>query len=577
MIFARPLVSLDHSYRLSSLHVHALWYCQVLGLAHDIAMSFIERLKKRKLIQWSAAYLAGAWVLLQLMEVVSEPLSVSIFLQRSALWMACIGFFMTLVVAWYHGERGTQRIVGMEIVAIAMVAAIGVGGIAVLDNGNLPMHVNSDGERLSMAVLPLSNLSDNPENDYFSQGLTEEIVNKLSRIETLKVASKRSALRYKGATDLRKVGDELGVRYALDGGVRRAGDSLRVTVQLIDTRTGFQVWSSDYEGSPEDVFRLQELTALDIASALEIELNADEVSAIRHRYTKNTEAYDAYLKGWALLQTIHSQYEVTDEQLDTARGHFEHALSLDSDYAPAIAGLSILEAAHIFFRRDESPERLARSIELARRALELEPYLPEALMAHAETYLSSRDYSKATEAFRKAIEVDSENGITWCHYAFACLISDPPDPETAEMAARESIRHTSNYFWAYETLGVALQLQGRIDEAIDAFEQCILLNPSFPSAYYRIGQIHLAATEYEQALETYQRASEKFRSPLLMTRFSLAYAGLGELDLALDSIGDALASGFRDFDEFRSHPEFQLLESDPRFAALMSKYPTSLE
>ena len=185
----------------------------------------------------------------------------------------------------------------------------------------------------SIAVLPLQNLSGDPANDYFSDGMTEEISTKLSRIQGLKVASHSSVARFKGTQkDPQEIGRELQVRYLLVGSVRKAGNQVRVNVQSIDSSTGFQVWADDFVGDLKDVFTLQEQTALKIAGALNLRLSP------QHRYTQNAWAYDAYLRGRAL-----AEYSDVPEKLEAARRHFEQALKADPNYALALAGLSLVE------------------------------------------------------------------------------------------------------------------------------------------------------------------------------------------------------------------------------------------
>jgi len=158
----------------------------------------------------------------------------------------------------------------------------------------------------SIAVLPFENLSPDPENEYFSEGMTEELVGKLSRIQNLQVASRTSAARFRGTNkDIKEIGEELGVQYVLEGSVRKAGDRVRITSQLVDASTGFQLWSDDFDGELKDVFVVQEETALKIAEALDLHLSPQDAENIHRRYTENSQAYDAYLRGWALVESSH--------------------------------------------------------------------------------------------------------------------------------------------------------------------------------------------------------------------------------------------------------------------------------
>ena len=184
------------------------------------------------------------------------------------------------------------------VAAVALVVfAMGYGGLRWFRSQSLTVVL----AKPSVAVLPLQNLSGDPVNDYFSDGMTEEISTKLSHIRSLTVASHTSAARVKGMQkDPQEMGRELQVRYLLEGSVRKAGNRVRINVQLIDSSNGFQVWADDFVGDMQDVFALQEQTALKIAQALNLSLNPQEQQAVQRRYTQNAEAYDYYLRGQAL-------------------------------------------------------------------------------------------------------------------------------------------------------------------------------------------------------------------------------------------------------------------------------------
>src|SRR6202008_4734800 len=186
----------------------------------------------------------------------------------------------------------------------------------------------------SVAVLPLQNLSTDADSAYFSDGMTDEITTKLSKIQGINVAPHSSVTAIKAqdqnAADL---GRELGVRYLLEGTVRKSGNQVRVNVHLIDSTTGFQVWADDFTGEMKDVFSLQEQTALKIAQALNLHLSTKETKAIEQRYTQNPQAYEAFLVGRGLL------LDETPEKMEAARKRFEQALKFDPNSAPALAGL----------------------------------------------------------------------------------------------------------------------------------------------------------------------------------------------------------------------------------------------
>src|ERR1039458_4894992 len=303
----------------------------------------------------------------------------------------------------------------------------------------------------SVAVLPLQNLSGDSANDYFSDGMTEEISTKLSRIQGLKVASYSSTERFKGAQKTsEEIGRELQVRYLLEGRVRRAGNQVRISVQLIDAPTGFQVWADDFTGELKDVFALQEQTALKIGAALNLKLSPEEERAVKHRYTQNPEAYDAYLRGLAL-----AWYWDNPEKLEAARREFEKALQLDPKYPLALAGLSRVE--NFYYRNVDSDEaHLRRAEEFAQRALSLDSQLADAHVSLGLVEGEKFDYVRAAEQAREAIRLEPENAQAWVGLSWVLGYEQPPNAIEAEKAAREAIRLQPSLFGAYYELGRAL-------------------------------------------------------------------------------------------------------------------------
>jgi len=290
----------------------------------------------------------------------------------------------------------------------------------------------------SVAVLPLQNLSTDADSVYFSDGMTDEITTKLSKIQGINVAPRSTAAAVKGADqNAAELGRQLGVRYLLEGTVRKSGDQVRINVHLIDSTTGFQVWADDFTGQMKDVFSLQEQTALKIAQALNLNLSPQETKAIQQRYTQNPQAYEAYLAGKGLLEVE------TPERFEAARTNFEQALKFDPNYAPALAGLSHVES---LYYRDlaTDPSRLQKAEEYARRAIAVDPNLPEAHVALGQTYGLKYDYSAAVAELREAIRLEPDNSLAWDLLSWALAYEQPPEALESEKAAREALRLEPN-------------------------------------------------------------------------------------------------------------------------------------
>jgi TolB-like protein/predicted Ser/Thr protein kinase len=418
----------------------------------------------------------------------------------------------------------------------------------------------------SIAVLPLQNLSTDAESAYFSDGMTDEITTKLSKIQGVNVASHSSVAALKGTQKSpAELGQALGVRYLLEGNVRKAGNQVRVNVHLIDSTTGFEVWADDFTGEMKDIFSLQEQAALKIAQALNLHLSPQEQKAVAQRYTQNPQAYEAYLVGHALLG------HETPEGLETARKNFEQALKLDPNYAPALADLSFIEG--LYYRDlNSEPVHLQRAEEYAKRAIALDPNLDEAHVSLGNTYAYRYDYARAAGEYREAIRLDPQNAYAWNQLSWVLAYETPPEPQEAEKTAREAIRLAPTLASAQYHLGRALIPQARYEEAAQAFQRATELGDS---NYFTLGmaQLSMAQGKFDQAIE-YLLSREKLRQTPAINQYWLAaaYAGKGDKDNALSSLQKALAAGFRDFAALDTSPYFASLRSDPRYQQLVQRY-----
>ena len=366
--------------------------------------------------------------------------------------------------------------------------------------------------------------------------------------------------------DLKDIGQDLGVQYLLQGSVRKAGDQVRISVQLIEASTGFQTWADDFVGDLKDVFSLQDQTALKIAQALNLKLTPQEQKAVQRRYTQNPQAYEAYLRGRALVDFIDQP-----KALEGARTNFEKALQLDPNYAPALAGLSMVEA---FYYRNLDPSeahmRLAR--QLAERALAIDPQLAEGHVVMAIVYGNMFDYIHAAEESREAVSLEPDNAHAWDQLAWALGYQQPPDSVGAEKAAREAIRLQPGMFQAHYHLGRALMQQKRFPEAIAALEQAKSISPSSGTADFGLGQVYIAQGDYDRAITTLLSLPKADQStPTHHFQLSLAYAGRGDKEKALLELQKSVDLGYRDSAAIKSNTNFDSVRSDPRFEKLPSQ------
>jgi TolB-like protein/predicted Zn-dependent protease len=457
-----------------------------------------------------------------------------------------------------------RRTVLVASAVILAVLAVGYAGLQWHAVGARPGPPVAD--KPSIAVLPMKNLSGDPANDYFSDGMTEEITTKLSHIQNLKVASYSSTTRFKGAQKgPDEIGRELQVHYLLEGSVRKSGDEVRVSAQLIDGSTGFQVWADDFTGNLKDVFAVQEQTALKIAGALNLKLSPQEERAVEHRYTQNVQAYDAYLRGQALTWNWGDP-----QKLEAARREFEKALQLDPKYPLALAGLSRVE--NFYYRNVKSAEiHLRRAEEFAQRALSLDPQLAPAHVSLALIYGGKFDYARATQEAREAIRLEPGNAEAWVALSWALGYEQPPEAIEAEKAAREAIRLQPAVEGPYYELGRALMLQQRFPEAIAAMQQASELSHNSSSSYGGLAQVYLAQGDAARALSIWEKDGAD-RSNIGFFSLSAAYAVHGDKEKALEALQKAFTAGYRDFAALDASPYFASLRSDLRFQQLIRRY-----
>jgi len=460
------------------------------------------------------------------------------------------------------GPRSKRGIVFAGLALLVLLVAM--GGIAWYERHS-PAPTGAVTTKPSVAVLPLQNLSAEPDSAYFSDGMTDEITTKLSKIQGIDVASHSSVAALKGSDkSAAEMGKSLGVRYLLEGSVRKAGNQVRINVHLIDSNTGFQVWADDFVGEVKDVFSLQEQTALKIAGSLNLKLTPQEQQAIQHRDTQNPQAYDAYLRGKALVENPDQL-----EKLEAARRRFEDALQSDPDYAPALAGLAWVEG-QIYRNIDSNPSHLQRAEQFAQRALAIDPRLSETHLALGTVTADKYDYAGAAREFRTATDLDPDNAYAWDLLSWALGYEQPPEAAAAEKAARESLRLQPSLYVAYYHLGRALFLQQRYAEAIAAFEHARELNPTSSYLDLGLGQVYLAQGDYDKAVAA---LSKNFR-PTGIDYFWLAtaFAARGDREKALDTLQKAFDAGFHDFAALDASPYFSSLRTDPRFQQLTQRY-----
>jgi TolB-like protein len=377
-----------------------------------------DKLRRRKVVQWGIVYAAGAWGLLQGLSYISLTFDWPRQIQQLTTLALLVGLPIVLILAWYHGDRGEQRVSRTELTIITLLFLVG-GGIfwryqgagqtppAATPLAPAPVAASASPEatgdsRPSIAVLPFENLSGNAENAYFVSGMQDLILTNLSKIRELKVISRTSTEKYASHPDnLKTVGAELGVGAILEGSVQRAGDHVLINVQLIDVNTDTHLWAEVYNRKIEDVFAVEQEVAKTVAEALQATLSPTESAAIAARPTEDAAAYDLFLRAQYLFQNGSQNQD--REELAKAIALYRQAIAQDPGFALAEARLSIA-LSDLYWNggtRDLTPQLLAQqSMAAMAEAKRLQPDLPEGNLALAYVrYRLDLDYPAAVAAF----------------------------------------------------------------------------------------------------------------------------------------------------------------------------------
>jgi serine/threonine protein kinase/tetratricopeptide (TPR) repeat protein len=452
----------------------------------------------------------------------------------------------------------------------------------------------------TVAVLPFVNASPDPENEYLSDGITDELINALAKVEGLRVASRTSVFALKGKPqDIRVIGALLGASEVLEGTVRRAGDRLRITAQLSSTDDGRLLWSERYDRELLDVFAIQDEIARTIVTTLRATSFADLSEPPRKRYTENVAAYGLYLRG---------RYEWnkrTEKGVWRAIEYFEQAIAAEPGYALAYTGLADAYALHVDYRNIPASEGFERAKAYARKALELDDTLAEAHASLAwSQFIYDWDWAGAERGFKRAIELDP--AYAGAHQSYAFLLASQGrfeesliEGHTAQELdpASVSIRRTLawNYYYArrydqvrhhamraiemnptqeesHRMLGLALAFEGRLDEAVRVLREAAALPGAGAYAAANLGYVLALAGKRPEAQaildELLERSRREYVTPVAFGTLSI---GLGETDRALDWLERCYGEKRGWLAYLKVSPIFDPLRGQPRFEALVRR------
>jgi TolB-like protein/Flp pilus assembly protein TadD len=420
----------------------------------------------------------------------------------------------------------------------------------------------------ALAVLPFDNLNPDQETDYFSDGLTEELIARLSLVNEIELVSRWASTQFKGAKqDIRGIGRELGARYIVGGSVRRFQDSVRITVQLVDVATNRQVWGNTYKGKLDDIFDIQEQVAQQIVEALKLKLTLTEKVSLTKRQTVNVQAYDFYLRGQDYL------YRLTRRSVEYAIQLFEKALELDPRYAAAYAACSSAYGQmYQYFSRLE--EYRTKAQEFSFKALMYDSNLPEAYTAMGLSYFIWGKLEESATSVQKAIELDPDDFIA-CWTLGRIKFSTGQHAESVELFKRVIDIKPQFYValndlkQAYEALEMREQSDATNERFVAMMPNYLLQNPDDSRArmFYAIALAELGRKD--QAIA--EGAAAVDLSPndsVMLYNGACLYARLGEKPKAIETLREAINAGVTNFSWMAHDPDLDTLRAEPEFIAL---------
>lgn len=477
-----------------------------------------RELRRRKVFRVSAAYAVAAWVLVQIAAVVLPAFDAPHWILRAFIILVALGFPLAVVLAWAfevtpNGVRRTQPEHGDAPPLKSYVFEFTVVGILVVVIGvslyrlGLPEMVFSDpaavdvtapvpgfNGRAAIAVLPFANMSKDPEQEYFADGIAEDILTGLQAWRTFPVISRNSSFVYKGkAVDVRTVGKELGVGYVLEGSVRKSGDKVRITAQLIDARTDTHLWAERYDRRLADVFEVQDQITLNIVSAIAPEIARSEMSRVRAVRTQDMQAYDYLLQAQGLMQAGSFEDDMAARELLLKALELDHRLSL--------AYVNLAQIEHnltIYHRGKVSDERagqaLRRALDYAKTAVERDPALSAARGVYAHMLTHIEDIELAAQQAEEAIRLNPSDAVAYAERGIILCANKKYDESLAAMAVAKRLSPNDPDMWRVLILeGCALVGLKRYEDLVRISRRSQELRPSNQYAYvYEIYALQMA-------------------------------------------------------------------------------------
>jgi adenylate cyclase len=517
---------------------------------------FYQELKRRKVIRVMLVYPVVAWVVVEIASVMFPGLLLPDWTVRLVIGLAILGYPIALVLAW----------------AIALtpdgLKLDSAGSEALEDKTTDEASKDSDEQCIdSIAVLPFLNLSNDPDNEYFSDGMAEELLNLLCKLPQLTVASRTSSFSFKGKdVDMGTVARKLGVDAILEGSVRRSENRVRITAQLIDATSDRHLWSETYDRELKDVFAVQDEIANSIVNALELSLSPAEKLCIRQRSsTEVMDAYDFYLRG---------RYFVERGDADSGQKMFEKAIELDENYALAWAGVADCHSWRCMWV-ENSPESRQKADEYSLKALRLSPDRAESHASRSYALTMNGKYDEAEAEFQAAIKLDpqlyeayyyagrcyfAQGKFRQAHDAFKQAGAIRPDDVVAASLASTSLMAT----------GSEEEMRKAARHSVGVSDRYLSLNPDDALALSRSANDLIYLGEIEKGLE---RANRAYAINPHVCRYNVACSHMitGHTERALDLLEEHAQAGALQLGWLDQDSDWDAARDHPRFKAILEK------
>ena len=580
--------------------------------------TFFAELKRRNVYKVAVAYIVAGWALSQGIAQVFPVFDIPNWVIRLIVVLIVVGLPVALVLSWMFEitpegikRTGAADAVGQHsrghtwiyIVIVAAAFSIGLFFLGRYSAGNkesgLPPAAAGSLPEKSIAVLPFDNLSRDPDNAYFAEGVQDEILTRLAKVADLKVISRTSTQHFKSAPEnLRDIAKQLGVTNILEGSVQKAADQVRVNVQLINAMTDAHMWADTYDRKLTDIFAVESEIAKTIAETLQARLTGSEKSSIAKTPTVNPEAYELYLKGRFFWN------KRTGDDLRKSIEYLKQAIAKDPGYALAYAALADSYGLLRFYGGASPAESVVPAEAAAKKALELDDSLAEAhaslgLIATEELEINRavneleraiqlnpnyatahhwfglalatlRQSDRSIEELKRALELDPLSMIINADLSIIYLYARRYD--AAETQARKTLEIDSRSFVAHYYLGEALQLTGRLKEAIPEFQRAVELNND-PYSIAMLAQAYARNGQTEEARKLLAYLNEMAKSAEVPEyALAVAYTSLGKKERAIEALEHGFAGGNKSYlFLLPGDPILDDLRGDPRFEALVRK------